>query len=382
MPRTRLLAVGLAVGLIAAACGGSDDEEDQVAQPEGTITATEATPDEGPQDAWEPDPSGEDGQQEQETVAEPEEAQDGPRFSWCEDVLELWDASERAAEADIHLDLELAYLSYRGKSYDNDTTKAAPYASAWEALLGQAPELQDAIDRHSEAEAEVAAAEGLLWDIQRAAETFTDINATPIYDAGDPGPSALLQQGADMTRSILGLAEQAGAAPEDVAALRDEVAARQEAHRATLDSAQDAGSEADPTYEEVTAAADTARSRAAEAREDFKQNMFGIGDAHGAATEALNSNSAEAALVAAWEAVVHLVRVFDSAEALHEATASAEQASADAALLTGQFEEDLNAARGALTAARESLSNARHDVVTNHPAVDAYTDSLRQSCRG
>ena len=398
MPRTRLLAVGLSVGLIAAACGG-DSDDDQVAQAESIITATEATPsDEGPQDAREPDPSGEDdqqgrnvedepdhsredSQQEQGHQDEPEQAQDGPRFSWCEEVLELWDDPERAAATDIHLDLELASLSHRGESYDNDPTKAAPYARAWETLLQQAPELQAAIDRHSEAEAGVVTAEGLLWDIQRAAETFTDINATPIYDGGDPGPSALLQQGADMTRSILGLAEQAGAAPEDVAALLDEVTARQEAHRVTLDSEQDAASEAAPNYEEVTVAAHTARSLAGEARENFKQNMFGIGDAQGAATEALNSNSAEAALVAAWEAVVHLVRVFDAAEALHEATALAERASADATLLRAQFEEDLNTARGALTAARDALSNARQDVLTNEPAVAAYRDSLDQSCR-
>ena len=381
MPRNRFVAVLVAVGLIAVACGGGA-EDNQEAQPEGTPTATEAIRDEGSQEAGEPDPSREDERQEQAIEDEPEQTQeDGYRFSWCAEILALWEAHEGTFTTEADLDVELAYLSYRGESYDNDPTKAAPYARAWEALLQQAPELQAAIDRHSEAEAEVAAAEGLLWDIQRAAETFTDINSTPIYDAGDPGPSALLQRGIETTRSILGLAEQAGAAPEDVVALLDEVAARQEAHRVTLDSAQDAASEADPHYEEVTAAALTARSRAGEARENFKQNMFGIGDAQQAATEALNNGSADAALVAAWEAVVHLVRVFDAAEALHEATALAERASADAALLRGQFEEDLNETRSALTAARDALSNARQDVVTNQPAVDAYAESLRQSCQ-
>ena len=98
LTRTRLIAVGLAVALLAGACGGGEDSDPAERGDEAGSGASVTSEDERLQDA----PSGTseatpaDEMQEAAQPAAATPVRLGERFGWCSGVQALWDAQDQA----------------------------------------------------------------------------------------------------------------------------------------------------------------------------------------------------------------------------------------------------------------------------------------------
>ena len=116
MHRTRLLAVGLAVGLVAAGCGGGEDSTPVGHEEDLPSTAAEASGDDPGEDArTEPSTTSDDEAQDEVLSGDSIVSEDGPeqsaqaevtvelagvrlgdRFDWCADLQGVWDAHDEA----------------------------------------------------------------------------------------------------------------------------------------------------------------------------------------------------------------------------------------------------------------------------------------------
>ena len=128
MPRTRLIAVGLAAALLAGACGGGDDSDPAERGDEAGSGASVTSEDEPLQDARSGDsaaPAEEPQQPATPAVAAPVRL--GERFAWCARVQALWDAQDQAraeteAAAVAH---EAAVRVYEAATDDLDRAEAS-----------------------------------------------------------------------------------------------------------------------------------------------------------------------------------------------------------------------------------------------------------------
>lgn len=131
MHRTRLLAVGLAVGLVATGCGGGEDSTPVGHEEDLPSTAVEASGDDPGEDARTEPATTSDDEAQDEVLSgdsiipedEPEQPEVtvelagvrlGDRFDWCADLQGVWDAHDEAhavqlvAEA-VLVEAEAAY---------------------------------------------------------------------------------------------------------------------------------------------------------------------------------------------------------------------------------------------------------------------------------
>ena len=128
MPRTRLIAVGLAAALLAGACGGGEDSDPAERGDEAGSGASVTSEDEPLQDARSGDsaaPADEPQEAAQPLVAAPVRL--GERFAWCARVQALWDAQDQAraeteAAAVAH---EAAVRVYEAATDDLDRAEAS-----------------------------------------------------------------------------------------------------------------------------------------------------------------------------------------------------------------------------------------------------------------
>ena len=128
MPRTRLIAVGLAAALLAGACGGGDDSDPAERGDEAGSGASVTSEDEPLQDARYGDsavPADQPQEAAQPVGAAPVRL--GERFAWCARVQALWDAQDQAraeteAAAAAH---EAAVRVYEAATDDLDRAEAS-----------------------------------------------------------------------------------------------------------------------------------------------------------------------------------------------------------------------------------------------------------------
>ena len=128
MHRTRLLAVGLAVGLVAAGCGGGEDSTPVGHEEDLSSTAAEASGDDPGEDArTEPSTTSDDEAQDEVLSGDSIVSEDGPeqsaqpeatvelagvrlgdRFDWCADLQGVWDAHDEAHAVQLAAEAALA----------------------------------------------------------------------------------------------------------------------------------------------------------------------------------------------------------------------------------------------------------------------------------
>ena len=128
MHRTRLLAVGLAVGLVAAGCGGGEDSTPVGHEEDLPSTAAEASGDDPGEDArTEPSTTSDDEAQDEVLSGDSIVSEDGPeqsaqpeatvelagvrlgdRFDWCADLQGVWDAHDEAHAVQLAAEAALA----------------------------------------------------------------------------------------------------------------------------------------------------------------------------------------------------------------------------------------------------------------------------------
>ena len=433
MCRTRLLAVGLAVALLAWACGGDEDSDPADREDETSSGASVTSEDEPAQDghAQASTTSAEEPQQAPApAVAAP--VQFGERFAWCAKVQALWDAQDQArAETETAAAAhEAAVRVYEATTDDLDRAEAgeavddayADYVFAtrdygqvrWHAaglivsdesdLLGglENSTLQVAIERARDAYRANAAPHTLaaLDDAHRATETaaHTSIDersdseqSAPAVDSPEPDPAPF-----DASEAWLRATEalqEALNGVEDSQVASDDTSRAVAAARAAWNEAEDAAwaiyraaffdGEWEALIRDVEAHLAAAQSGTDVAEEFAIQAL----EAQAAAAAAARAVRAAEEASAAARTVAEQAGVTRGADAYWEMRSEAQlpasyyaDLSADVAAATAMSVSSNGTDRaGAVEEAASYVARISADLDAS--AVAAFKQSLQQSCR-
>ncbi len=434
MCRTRLLAVGLAVALLAVACGGDEDHDPAERENEtssGSSVTSEAEPAQDGHAGASTTPAKEPQQVAKPAVAAP--VQLGERFGWCAKVQALWDAQDQArteteAAAATH---EAAVHAYEAATDDLDRAEAgeavddayAEYVFSardygqvrWHAaalifsdeptLLGGGLEdstLQVAIERAREAYRANAAPHTLAaFDYaheatEAAAHSSTDERSGgdqsgPAVEASEPDPvpfdaSEAWLRATEALQDALNGVEDADIASHDTSrAAAAAQAAKNEAEDAAwaIYRAAFFDGEWEALIRDIEAHLAAARSGAQDAEEFAMQALEAQAAASGAAEAVRVAEEASAAA----RAIAEQTGATQGADAYWELRSEAQLP----ARYYADLEADVAAATamsvpGNVTAAARAVEEAawyvaRISADLDISAVAAFKESLQQSCR-
>ena len=424
MPRTRLIAAVVAFVLVAAACGG--DEGSTPGSPE------DARPDFASPEAPSQDDISDDPQDSaRDAVLSQPVVLLGNRFGWCSDVQAVWDAHDQAlgalvaAEAE-HEEAVAAYEAAtdeldRGEAREiveatqggvrrvtdeyqqavgdavaqlrwarlatDDSTEGIAYRRAWLALSEESPQIREAVTDLENAEANAQRANAEVDQARHALRVAGDVHKTLSDISGsDGGPSFLLEVGDRITGHAIGAAEQAGADPADLDALRDSIQMREEAFWDASDARRAMEREADELRRsgvarlpaEIALDAVEANNRAIAAFQAMEQEYFN--GVYPEQQNAAGAATADDALAAASRAVEHLLAIFDGYDVWLEGFLIAEIAAEDARV-TPLPQDASEVTRALLDTANASFAKSTEAAVSDADAYAAFKRSFEESCQ-
>ena len=452
MPRNRLTLAILAFVLVAAACGGGDHgapaSSGDDTLPETFTTSDSASEDspepdatiEGaPQDSAAPDTASDIDPPDSVSATKPQDSSQpvvrlGDRFEWCSDVQAVWTTQEQALAALVAAEAEheAAVAAYeaatdeldRGEAREiveatqggvrrvtveyqkavgdavaqlrwarlatDDSTEGIAYRRAWEALSEESPQIRAAVTDLENAEANAQRANAEVDQARHALRVAGDAHKTLSDISGrDGGPSFLLEVGDRITGRAIGAAEQAGADPADLDALRDSIQMRKEAFWAASDARRAVEREADEQRrsgvtrlpEEIALDAGEANNRAIAAFQAMEHEYFN--GVYPEQQNAAGAATAEDALAAASRAVEHLLAIFDGYDAWLEGFLIAETAAEDARVtpLSQDAVDASEVTRALLDAASASFAESTEAAVSDAEAHAAFKRSFEESCQ-
>ncbi len=410
MARSRFLAVGLAVVLLVGACGG-DQDGDPGSSADDTPARASATPEAGPDDSMGTDPitsteqtdtsapdtasevaplDSTSGTETQDSVPEPLSQPVvllGDRFEWCAEVQAVWDAhdqamaalvtaearhEEGAANADVgraNDDFQEALagavqqLLY-AKDIGGDATHHVAYRRAWEALIEESPQM-----RAADTEWEKAQAPQKLRYAQDILSAFERVPTA--WDFATKAEEFVVQ--------AVSLAERTSADPAAVAALRDSVSTRLEAHSDAVNArylgSNEAGIDSSQSIAELFQDARQAYGDASWAYQDIGHHYY---EGLAAKDDIASAATANDALAAVTKAVEHLLLVLDAYDEWADAHGEAQQIAKLAE--TTPLPQDVVSGAD-LSAAKAAFEASVEAVVLDAEAHSAFRRSFQESCR-
>lgn len=435
-PGSRFLTLGLAVVLLVGACGG-DQDGDPGSSADDTPARASATPEAGPDDSMgadpitsteQTDPSAPDtaseaapldstsGTETQDSV--PEALSQpvvllGDRFEWCAEVQAVWDAHDQAMAALVAAEArhEEALKDYEAAADELDRAEAREVVDAANADVGRAnDDFQQAL---TEAVQQLLYAKNIGGDAthhvayrrawqaliegspqMRAADTEWEKAQAPsklryaqnILSEFERGPAAwdtawdFATKAEQLVHQAVSIAERTSADPADIAALRDSVLTRLEAHSDAVTARILASDQAD---------IDSSRSVAElfqEARKAFSSAVWAKGNIRHHYDEGLaakddiaSAGTARKALAAFTKAVEHLLLVFDAYDEWADAHGEAQRIAKLAE--STPLPQDVVDTADAMLAAEASFEASVEAAALDADAHSAFRRSFHESCR-